>query len=604
MKYRITGKLTTPLAGASMADLRMCAYKFLSSSSMQTFGTCDVNADGSFTLEYDYPSPGPMEVDIMPIPREIENYFGVFNIERSIPGLLFPHVHIAPGNWRLSGGVYTRKVSITIPASIWKRWAWLAEEFTVIGWVKKRVGEAYLPVPHAYVMGADVDLPLPYGEGVYGGETDQWGYFSFSFPRVVFFIDHAVYNPALQRYGTESWPNLIFHITQVIGGMKTIIYEEDETDARPMAMWDIPSRTLTVTLITEEGITNDEIAIPFPPGCDFLFHGIGAVQPHSITDGYATTTAADDIPGLRDSPFGATLHINGQFEVTGATPPRYYRVLYAPWNGGSAPSASDFQPILHESWTVSRFNDATRSWDPEVVEPESDAIPGIKVYEIPDYLDITLTSKTRLISWTTTRQDNGVPRYPDGKYDLLIEAYDASGNPVALNAPDPDLNRLTVMIDNSWPEALLRVIKTFDILRTDEMMPYTPVCPVFSKVAGALPVTFDATDEEGHLLNYSLSFITGHNVYMDQFLCFYTGKTGANENFVRNSYHKGTLVSTTVLPARPPGGFAGETITWDITDPDVVKCAYQIRLGVTARTINGYGYIHYAEDTMHISVEP
>jgi hypothetical protein len=604
MKYRIIGKLKTPLAGASMADLRMWAYKFTSSSSMSGFGKCDVNADGSFTLEYDYSAPGPMEVDIMPIPREIEDYFGVFNIGRSIPGLLFPQVHIAPGDWKLSGGVYTRKVSIAIPISIWKRWAWLAEEFTIIGWVKKKVGEVYLPVPHAYVSGADVDLPLPYGEGVYGSETDKWGYFSFSFPRVVFFIDHAVFNPGLQRYGTESWPNMIFSITQVIGGQKTQIYMEDELDARPYAMWDVPSRTLTVTLITDEGITNDEITIPFPPGCDFLFHGIGVVQPHSITDGYATTTAADGFPGLLDSPFGATLDVNGQFDVTIATPPKYYRVLYAPWNGGIAPSASDFLPILHESWTVSRFNETTHNWDPEVIEPKSDVIPGIRVYEIPDYLDITLTSKTRLISWTTTRQDNGIPRYPDGKYDLLVEAYDASGTPVALNAADPDLNRLTVMIDNRWPVALLRAIKTFDILRTDEMMPYTPICPVFSKADGVLPITFDATDENGHLLYYILSFITGHNVYMDQCICAYAGTTGANENFVMNRYHRGTLASTMLLPARPPGGFASETITWDITNPDVVKCAYQIRLDVADRTINGYGYIHYTEDTMHISIEP
>ncbi len=53
MIYRITGTLTTPLAGASLADLRMYAYKFLGSSTMQTFGTCDVHADGSFTLEYE-----------------------------------------------------------------------------------------------------------------------------------------------------------------------------------------------------------------------------------------------------------------------------------------------------------------------------------------------------------------------------------------------------------------------------------------------------------------------------------------------------------------------------------------------------------------------
>ncbi len=76
----------------------------------------------------------------MPIPREIED-FGVFNIERSIPGLYFPHIHIAPGDWVLSGGVYTRHVSIAIPVNIWNRWAWLSEEFTVIGWVKKKVGD-------------------------------------------------------------------------------------------------------------------------------------------------------------------------------------------------------------------------------------------------------------------------------------------------------------------------------------------------------------------------------------------------------------------------------------------------------------------------------
>ncbi len=41
--------------------------------------------------------------------------------------------------------------------------------------------------------------------------------------------------------------------------------------------------------------------------------------------------------------------------------------------------------------------------------------------------------QTRLLTWTPHREDTGVPRHPDRKYDLLVQAWDGSGSPVALN---------------------------------------------------------------------------------------------------------------------------------------------------------------------------
>ena len=608
-EYLIKGKLTSTLAGKDLSTLTVVAYKFLGPSTMQNLGKASVDAGGVFTLEFEYGPAGStaIDIDIMPIPQVIET-LGVFNIERSIPGLFFPRIHIASGDWNSSAGTYTAKEKLAIPNHIWRRWDWLSEEFTVIGRVVKREEEAFLPIPFTWVNAADADLPLPYGGGMGGAQTDEWGNFTITFQRINFFIDHARYQPFIKRYGTEQWPDLIFHVTQKIGGIKKQIYSETEHDARPKTLWDVAHRMLFVTLITEEGITNDEVYVPIPAGENFLNHGIGVVDPHSITDGYATTGPGDDLPNRKDCPFGSKLHIKGQFDTTGLNPPRYYQVLYAKWAGSTAPNPGDFHPIANETWTVSQFNSTTLDWRPLVIESLEGVVAGEKVFEIPDYTDITRNKKTRLIAWTTTRRDTGISRYPNGKYDVLVKAWDASGTPVTLNLAHLEHNRLTVVVDNSRPKAQLKNLGSHDILRTDEMHPYTPVCPVFSKAAvPTLPVMFEATDTENHFLQYQLFFMTGHNIYMDSARKAYAGKAGTNESFLEYRRHMaapppwGPPVGS---ETRSPGGFPTETFNWDMSHPDVMPCAYQVRLRVWDRTINGYGYVHHTEDTMHFSIAP
>lgn len=608
-QYIIKGKLTTPVAGRAFNALKMVAYKFISASSMQVYGNCAVDASGHYRLEFTHGTETnpAIEVHVMPVPAVIEK-FGVFNIERTVVGIYFPKAVISPGDWHAGGDDFKAKASMEIPAHIWRRWDWLSEEFTVIGRVVKKEVDAFLPVPFCQVWAADVDAPRPNGSGVGGAQTDAWGHFTITFRRIAFFIDYArrIHLP-VPKYRTEAWPDLIFNITQVIGGVKEQIYSESARHARPRRMWDVRRRILYVNLVTEKGVTNDESYPPIPE--NFLFHGIGVVDAHCLHDGYATTGPTDDLRNRKDCPFGGSLHIKGQFDTAGPAVPRYYQVLYAKWNGAGVPAEGDFTPILNESWTVSKYDAASRDWDPLAIEPIGGVVPGEKVYEIPDYTDHTQTKKTRLIRWNTRRNDAGVRRYPDGKYDLLIKAWDDAGNPVSLNPLHADTLRLTVVLDNTKPQALLRRLGPHDILRTDEMEPFTPVCPVYSKIADGplMAVVFDATDT--HFRQYRLSFITGHNFRVDEVEKYYRGTAGPKERFAHRSYHRAVGSAEAEPFPHPdddqdPGGFPGETIAWNIGSPDVVRCAYQVRLKVWGRTINGYGYIHRTEDTMHFSIEP
>ena len=377
--YSVKGTLTTTTPATDLNNLRVVAYKFLSSSTMQIFGVADVDATGKFTLAFERSGVGPEDVYIAPIPIEIER-FGIFNIQRTLIGtILSPRRHINAGDWTSSGTDYTYAVTLAIPGFTWRLWDWLSEEFTVLGRAVKRVDESLLPLPFTWVGLADVDAPEPFGAGIGGAETDEEGNFVISFRRLAFFINYASRPwPTSTPIGVEVWPDVIFSMTQIIGGTKTRIYQEEASDARPRSMWDEPHRLLYVTLVSDEGVTNDETYPAIPE--NFLLHGIGVVDPHSITDGYAT-----------------------------------------------APAAGAFQVIEHEHWTASKYEASTHSWNPVAVSPVSGAVAGELVYEIPDYTDITLTKKTRLIKWTTQRRDSGIARYPDGKYDLLVRAWDAAG---------------------------------------------------------------------------------------------------------------------------------------------------------------------------------
>ena len=144
-------------------------------------------------------------------------------------------------------------------------------------------------------------------------------------------------------------PAILFKVTQTVNGIEVPIYEEDpETETRR----DIDP-ILSVTLIVE-----GDVVLPDEPMTsiddDFEFHGIGRVLISQIDEeGYADTSGAGDVVRAKDSPFGGTIDIKGQFsdDYQG----KYYQVLYTKWSDDDAPpNDEDFTPVLDELWPVAQ----------------------------------------------------------------------------------------------------------------------------------------------------------------------------------------------------------------------------------------------------------
>jgi hypothetical protein len=297
---------------------------------------------------------------------------------------------------------------------------------------------------------------------------------------------------------------------------------------------------------------------------DFKFHGIGNVLKSDMNDeGYVDA---------EKSPFGSTIDVIGQFKD--ALQGKYYRVLYAEWeNDITPPVENDFAPILNEVWPVAELGGA--GWETFSKSPIE--LPGgiEGCYEIPDYNNYSLTSKTTLIRWSTHRIDLGAPRYPDGKYTLKVEAYKDDGTEIEL-LPSRGNEELNVRIDNTWPVAEIKgdigiIGGTIPLCsETDEEICDNPeVCGIIYIESGKKArIKFDAYDEQNHFRRYKLTYRTGDGNEIPI-------SDGSNDY-----------------------GFTDETVDWEIGG--LSQCGYEIRLEVWDRTTNGYRLIHRTEDFIHL----
>jgi hypothetical protein len=372
-------------------------------------------------------------------------------------------------------------------------------------------------------------------------------------------------------------PDILFKVTQTVNGVEVPIYEEDPTSETRWNIEDLPP--LGVTLIVEGDVVLPDDPI-VPIAGDFEFHGIGRVLISQIdSEGYADTSGPGDVVKAKDSPFGSTIDIKGQFnnDLHG----KYYQVLYAKWpDDATPPDAGDFTPILDEAWPIAQK--IAGDWVTVTKSPV--ALPGVGdgCYEIPDYTDLFTTSKEMLIRWRTHRKDFGAPRYPNGKYSLMVQAFESDGTAIALPAGGD--TQLIVRIDNTWPVASIKE----DIVLLGGSMPLCsdpgvlgPPCDnpevcgiIYIESGKRVRIKFDAYDDQNHFRRYNLTYRTGHNV---------TGSI-AGEQFTG--------------PPREDYGFTNETADWDIEDLD--QCGYEVRLVVWDRTINGYRHIHWREDFIHL----
>ena len=359
-------------------------------------------------------------------------------------------------------------------------------------------------------------------------------------------------------------------------GEDVLIYAEDpDADTR----WNIDELPpLGIPIIIE-----DEVVLPdetfTPISGDFEFHGIGRVLISQInSEGYANTTDAPvDVVKAVDSPFGSTIDVKGQFN--NALAGKFYQVQVAKWQSDSvAPSNADFAPIVDEQWPVAQK--VGSDWVTVMKKPVELPGAGEGCYEIPDYTDYTLTSKSILIRWNTDFGPNGAKRFPDGKYSLRVRVFNEDGS--ALTTQPTTI--FDVRLDNTWPVALISdsigidgstVPLCTETSTSDEICDSPEACGiVYMETGKSLKFTFKAYDEQNHFRRYDLTYRFKH------------GNQG-NINFEKY-----------VSGSGPDHGFTNELIDWDISSLE--QCGYEVRLRVWDRTINGYRHIHHKDDFINI----
>ena len=576
-KFVIRGRLSVDEAGRELGGLKVIATL---AHTKQQLGEAVTEPDGAFSLEFRWHEPVDVDIAVAP---DVDKA-----VLRTIPKANRAFTKDA---WARQNPYVLEIDKWVIARPIWRLWDEVCKTYTVFGMVVKGVPDplnpgTYLeliPIPDATVHIYDVNpswfwmFPPDYTRHELGtATTDVNGLFVFTFNwcYTIPFV-HLWWWPPFP----DTKPDLLFEVTQTVNGSPVTIYAEDPAVETRWNIDNLPP--LGVTLIVEDDVVLPDDPIS-PISGDFEFHGIGRVLVSQIdTEGYANTAGAGDVVGAKDSPFGSSLDIKGQFNNAHAG--KYYQVRYARWqNDTTPPAAGDFAPILDEAWPIAQKVGA--NWVTVMRTPVSLPGAGDGCYQIPDYTDLYTTSKEMLIRWTTHRNDMGARRYPDGKYTLQIAAFNADGSSLPLPAGGGE--EIAVRIDNRWPVAALD--ESFAIVGGT-----LPLCPdpkpagmicdspevcgiVYIEPGKRVRIGFDAYDDQNHFRNYQLTYRTGHGVSV--------AIAGGSKQFTG--------------PPREDFGFTAETVDWDIAG--LAQCGYEVRLVVWDRTINGYHHIHRSEDFVHV----
>ena len=309
----------------------------------------------------------------------------------------------------------------------------------------------------------------------------------------------------------------------------------------------------------------------------FIFTTIGKIPVSEITQigpraglaNVSTQTSHDfHIYKYTDAPFGGYLWISGQFG-TNDTNVVYYQILAAKWSGNTLPNKGDFKQLTDPLTKIQYILNSDGTVTPKRVNLGPFTIgtrtglywrPTTGYWTFPDLK----------IIWNTTY-------FTNGRYDLMLRAFDDSLNPVSL--PLFTLSRITIEIYNSPVEA-----KTISVQY--DSGEEIPECGMINLGSANDNLKFVITTyhPEGFLRDYKLSALYGKNkslghITQDQYV-------GSNDS--SPPYWDGVQNETFNSADAPPT----QLKPW-------VSCAYQFRLQVWARTTDGYNHIKHKEFNDH-----
>lgn len=335
-----------------------------------------------------------------------------------------------------------------------------------------------------------------------------------------------------------------------------------------------------------------EIYEPTHTGTGFIFNNIGELPTTEIgrdanEPNVGLANVEHDIavlfgvPEYKDSPFGGTLRVRGQFGPYDDVD--FYQILLAKWDDGNEPGPEDYVVLGVEQGGLSLgkvrwYLDANSVWRTEYVNMGPKTIDGRDyLYQFNRPLDESIWSNPDLrIRWNTRVCENGL-------YTLTYKAYrwadPCETTLVEVSLPPTDgWDHLTLLIDNNPVDAIIHDVRydpnsgnpNYDPC-TDGLIEECAIIGLTSPDEN-LRFTITASHPTGYLRQYVLDVISGKNNY------------------------RGVIASDSYSPTTPPlwsGVANAEFQSKDGSQDPWDRCAYQFRLRCWARTTNGDYYIYY-----------
>ncbi len=389
-------------------------------------------------------------------------------------------------------------------------------------------------------------------------------------------------------------PDLIFRVTQNIDGATQVIFDEPTSKTH----WNVAdgatqniSITSALAVCTNPAVTPSNI----PNNKLFLFTRAGVYET-AIIDCQGSSAASSGYCRPRkapynysgadsDMPFGGSVDLFGWFgqQVQLA----YYKVQFSVDNGSTW---TDVETPLPNKWyDTSDINPLNWHWVSESMGPFTDGGQS-NLYKVP-YLVRPNTPWSwldRVVQFNTTLATDGAVR-------LKITPYVWNMGHTALE-PATSSN---IMVDTNYGEIVLQIDNTppnVQILDVKLNNTSKKVCDILSFGTAAtdkIDVNFRVFDPRGHLRDYALNAMYGHNAVVtptptmpnkavDDYQNNSAGSPLWTGNLSFSAQYKGNVYTSALMPT----------------------CAYQLRLQASKRTTNGYGLIyHWVEDTWHVTIQ-
>jgi DNA-binding beta-propeller fold protein YncE len=296
-----------------------------------------------------------------------------------------------------------------------------------------------------------------------------------------------------------------------------------------------------------------------------VFLSVGNVPSTSIVDGYATTPPGYFLQ-LKDSPFGGTLNIFGNFTNFKGLGATHYRVNVSKDGSAAVP--------LLLTWGATRWNPITSLYESAAIAPDAQGR-----YEIP--VEYPAHPERWVPPFLMMRWPSGV----NGMYTFTVEIFQfvapATWNNLTPLLP-PAKNQLTVKIDNTPPDVdLVHIYQHGQPTALDTCaIVASPPFPAISRYDAQIT----ANDPNGHLLSYSVTAYFGHTSPASTVI--------PTESYSSHINADGPHLWHGVV------NFRGPAAGWQAT----CNCAHTFFVDAWKRTTDGYGYLIYRNAHQSITI--